>query len=154
MQNVIDGTPARDHRPVYLRRAPKLTPTEVHGFTIGSQARPDRVFHVLQRGPTFDTVWEVEGYCAKEPETGRALWRLILVCPTCDRSLTIDSQKKAIEVDSGLEVEPFSCSWPGDFGQSQCAFSAGIRLPKGEGPLVGVDGLAIPVRIDGVFVRA
>jgi len=82
-------------------------------------------------------------------------WRLHLICPICEKGLTIESEKKAINVsDRGLEVEGFRCRWPGDFGSPMCKFAAGVRLPRDGERVVPVDNDPRPRRIDGVFVPA
>lgn len=137
---------------------PTVRPDEVKGYMGQSAAAaPDRRFHVLENARDAVYIWEIDGYRAIEKD-GKVHWRLHMICPRCDRSLTIVSTKKPLEVregpNGGLEVEAFQCSWPGDFGSPCCSFAAGIRLPRGSERVQGVDGGTQPFRIDGVLVPA
>lgn len=133
-----------------LRRGPLVRPDQVRGVMGHAPAdRPTRRFHVMDTRGTTDYVWEIEGYLRKG-EDGRPLWLLHLICPQCDRALSIRGDRKAIEVtEETIEVEEFRCSWSGDFGQLTCGFAAGIVKPK-ERVIVTDQG---PRQIDGMFRR-
>jgi hypothetical protein len=140
------------------RLRPKVTPGEVRGMLGHAPAQPDRVFLVLESrtdGP--DRVWEVDGYCIRDEAERKERWRIHFICPHCDRGLTLDSEKKKMDItERGIEVEPFRCSWHGDFGALLCTFCVGIRLPKSQDEAV-VRCDEDPTRtrrIDGVFVPA
>lgn len=160
---MITTAPNANQQTLYNRRvlpafskAPRITHDEVHGYAGAMQgAQPDRVFHILQKGKMFDLIWEIDGYSIKDEVNNKMLWTLHLICPTCDRPLKLDSEKKAIHISEvGLEVEAFRCTWPGDFGSHMCSFETGIVLPGRSDRIIGVDGYAGPVKVDGVFRKA
>jgi hypothetical protein len=101
--------------------------------SVAAADAPDEIYNILYKGPTEDQVWQVDGYVIKDEVTRKIHRRLHLICPVCDRSLTIESSKKEIGVDDHgrLFVEPFQCSYEGDFGQQLCTFRAAIEPPKG-----------------------
>lgn len=133
-----------------LRRSPIVRPDQVRGMLGHAPTeRPTRRFHVVDPRGRLDVVWEVDGYLSKG-EGGKPVWLLHLICPKCDRLLSIRSDRKAIEVgDWYLEVEEFRCSWSGDFGSLTCGFAAGIVKPT-ERIIITDQG---PRQIDGVFRR-
>lgn len=116
-------------------------------------AQPTRIFYVLDITSTHEYVWEIDGYCIKDGDTGRDLWTLHVECPKCRRNLTIECTKKKLEIGSEtLAVEPFSCTWHGDFGSLTCGFRAAIEPPRGnQKTTVTHDG--VKRRVDGVFRR-
>jgi hypothetical protein len=138
-----------------FNQSPIIKPDEVKGFMGHKEAEePTRRFYVLEkRSDSEDRIWELDGYMVKDGANNKELWAIHMVCPRCDKTSTIKSEKKAIHVtDAGLEVEPFRCAWPAEFG-GQCAFTAGIVLPGGDDQVVLTrDG--VRRRIDGVFKRA
>jgi hypothetical protein len=133
-----------------LRRSPVVRPDQVRGVLGGTPSeRPTRRFHIVDVRGRLDVVWEVDGYLSKGAD-GRPVWLLHLICPQCDRLLSVRSDRKAVEVGEGyLEVEEFRCTWSGDFGSPQCGFAAGIVKPK-ERIIVTDQG---PRQIDGMFLR-
>lgn len=133
---------------------PIVRPDEVRGFMGNQESRVDRVFRVLEEASTEDRVWFIDGYKLVDGNTGQIHWKLVLVCPVCDRTLALESQKKPMELDrDGLQVEEFRCTWPGDFGSPQCNFAAAIvKPPRGKHQFRTSDGVLH--RIDGLFRRA
>jgi hypothetical protein len=138
-----------------------MRPNEVKGF-VGQQAvnRPDRVFYVLEKHVQGDRVWELDGYCLKNGTTGRESWKIHMICPRCDQGLTINSDKKSIEVSSegpGLFVEPFECAHPSKNAKSAasalCGFRAALDRPaSGDQKILAViDGIPREIRVDAVF---
>jgi hypothetical protein len=116
-------------------------------------APPTRVFYVLDITPTHEFLWEIDGYCIKDGKTGRDLWTLHVECPKCRRNLTIECTKKALEIGPDtLSIEPFACTWHGDFGQLTCGFKAAIEPPKANQKMT-VDHNGVKRRVDGVFRR-
>ena len=51
---------------------------------------------------TEDRVWEIDGYHVKDGNGDH--WMLHAVCPKCDRTVTIRSDKKAVEIDEAEEA--------------------------------------------------
>jgi len=137
---------------------PKFNPGEIRGMAGNIEIPPDRRFFILEnRSDAPDRVWQAEGYCVRDGTNGRENWKIHMICPRCDRGLTLDSMKKEVSITAkGIESEAFRCAWHGDFGSLLCTFMVGIRLPKNENEaLVRCDeDPEHPRRIDGVFVDA
>lgn len=115
-------------------------------------AQPTRIFYVLDLTPSHEYLWEIDGYCLHDSNEGKDRWTLHIVCPKCRNNLTIESEKKPIEVGhETLSVELFRCSHPAEFG-GQCSFSAAIEPPSGNQKTTR-DQHGRRVRVDGVFRR-
>jgi len=135
-----------------MKRPSIMRPDQVRGvFGSSVTGQADRYFYIVDTHGTTDYVWQVDGFKREDPVTKEPFWLLNMICPTCDRSITLNSKKKAVEIgDDYIEAEQFRCTWEGDFGQAQCTFTAGIVRPR-ERVIVTDEG---PLQIDGMFKRA
>ncbi len=92
--------------------------------TLGDIRRtPDKIFYIL----SGDLVMQWEGY--KEAVTNG--WYIVLMCPKCGATLTLDSKNKKVLVDEkGLHIaEPIRCTAPAQFG-GMCSWQVIIEPPK------------------------
>lgn len=149
-----------------MKRKARISQGEVTGTLGGVNAMPDVFLYILDKrkdGP--DKVWEVDAYCIRDGTNGQEYWKLHMLCPVCGKCLTLESSKKQMQVRTegeqgrrvvtSIEVEPFGCSWDGDFGQLRCTFRAAIRPPKDKDEaIVRCDqDPTKPFRMHGVFAR-
>lgn len=115
-----------------LHQQPKFTPNEIKGAFGYAGNSPERRFYILDDSrPDQDRVWEVDLYVVRDPD-GTEHRAICLLCPLCERHLMIKNERKAILIDEErghLSVEPFRCSWEGDFGSICCSFQAAIEPP-------------------------
>ncbi|MFQ5479571.1 MAG: hypothetical protein ACE5E4_13260 [Candidatus Binatia bacterium] len=140
-------------------------PDEVKGVVAQNSVRPDRYFYLLFDSPSGEVVWEADGYFIQEPGK-QPEWVINFVCPRCENSLTIKTEKKPLMVSArGLETgEPFMCTWfqkgKGPKGGMQsnliCGWKAEFALPRGDQTVEVKEhrtGKTIKVKIDAIVRR-
>jgi hypothetical protein len=134
---------------------PIVTPNEVKGVLGHSVTNPpDRIFYILEETASHELLWEVDGYLIKDGKTGREHWNIHLICPKCRNANTIKSEAKQLQVTAeGLEVEPFRCAWPGEFGSPECGYRAALVLPP-KNKRITHDQHGLQRRVDAMFKQA
>lgn len=138
---------------------PVMKPNLVQGYVMHQQhAQPTKYLYILEPNKNGeDRVWEWDAYLQRDEVNNRELWVVHITCPVCNNVLSINSEKKQIDIDKrGIETgEPIRCTWPGEF-QAQCTWQCEIQRPNKDVWLNARDfstGHPIKVRIDGIVRR-
>lgn len=129
----------------------------VKGYVGGAEVRPDRYFYILFNDGMEERVWEADGYSMRDTKTGQTHWSILITCPKCFNNIRLDSLKKDLTTEDGLETaDAIGCPWPGDFG-TPCNFRVVLEPPRGDKRRMRVacrDGVVREVNIDAVAKRA